>query len=343
MTSARCLLFALALGSAVPMATTARAEPTAPDLASARVLFKEGRALREKGELAKALEKLRAAHALGQTPITGLELARTYVLVGKLVDAHEVSLGVARLPVASDETGRSESARAEAAKLAAALEPRLAKLVVSVKGLSAGTPASLSVDGETVPPEAVGEPRSADPGPHVAVLRFPSGEEVRAQVELKEGESRSVELDATAIPAPRPVVALPPKEAPSEPPPRSNALFVTGATVGGFGLLFGASFGVATLSTKSSLLTDCPGGACGPQHHDELSRAQTEATVATVSFVVAGVGAAAMVLDWLLRPKKEARSARLPCRFAREHGLACDSASIEPELGAGWVGVHGAF
>jgi hypothetical protein len=331
MTSARCLALVLALATAVPLAATprtARAEPTAGDLASARALFKEGRALREKGELAKALEKLRAAHALGQTPITGLELARTYVLLGKLVDAHEVSIGVARLPVASDETGRSDAARAEAAKLASALEPKLAKLVVSVKGLAPGTSAVVSVDGETVPPEAVGEPRRTDPGVHVAVLRLPSGEEVRARAELKEGESREVELDATALTPPAVAPPPPPAEKKSpEPPPRSNVLFVTGATVGGFGLLFGATFGIATLSTKSSLVTDCPGGGSGPQHHDELARAQLEATVATVSFVVAGVGAAAMVLDWIVRPKKDKET----------------HARVAPELGPGWVGLHGAF
>jgi hypothetical protein len=330
MTSGRCLAclaLPLVLAAAVPFAATAHAEPTAADLASARALFKEGRALREKGDLAKALEKFRAAHALGQTPITGLELARTYVLLGKLVDGFEVSLGVARLPVASDETGKSDTARAEAAKLATVLEPKLAKLVVSVKGLAPGTSAVVSVDGETVPPEAVGEPRRTDPGAHVVVLKPPSGDEVRAGVELKEGESREVELDATPAAAP-PLVPTPPppaKETPAEPPPRSNLLFVTGATVGGFGLLFGATFGIAALSTKSSLVTDCPGGGCGPQHHDELARAQGEATVATVSFVVAGVGAGAMVLDWVLRPKKPAH------------------ARVEPEVGLGWVGVHGTY
>jgi hypothetical protein len=327
MTSARRAASAIALSLSL-LAASAHAEPTAEDLASARALFKEGRALREQGDLPKALEKLRAAHALGQTPITGLELARTYVLVGKLVDAREVSLGVARLPVASDETGRSDSARAEAAKLATSLEPRLAKLIVTVTGMPALSAASVSVDGETIPVAAIGEPRSADPGVHVAVLTLPGGGEVKTQVEVKEGEAREVVLDAasatsTAPPPPPP----PPVIAPPEPPPRhTDAILVTGATVGGLGLLFGASFGVATFVTKGSLESDCPGGRCGPAHCAGLTTAQNQATGATIGFVVAGAGAAAVILDLIFAPKKDP-----------------EKAAIVPELGAGWVGAHGSF
>jgi len=332
MTSARCGAVALLIAFAVPLThpSSARAEPTSEDLASARALFKEGRALREKGDLPKAIEKLRAAHALGQTPITGLELARTYVLVGKLVDAHEVSLGVARLSVASDETVKSEVARAEAAKLATALEPRLAKLVISVKGAPAGAAPQVIVDGEAIPLAALGEARSADPGSHLVVLTLPPGREVRAQLEVNEGESRDVVLDASAASGPPVAPALPvsPVEEPAvahAPSSRSPLLLVSGATVAGFGLLFGASFGVATLTAKNSLATDCPGGLCPPPHHAELATAQIDATASTVSFVVAGVGVGAVIVDLLLRAKSEPHP------------------KVEADLGLGWVGVHGAF
>jgi hypothetical protein len=346
MTSGRraaCVAVALLLASASPLATTvARADPTAEDLASARELFKEGRALRDRGDkadLPRALEKLRAAHALGQTPITGLELARTYVLVGRLVDAHEVSLGVARLPVAGDETSRSDVARAEAAKLAAALEPRLAKLVVSVKGLPPASVAVVTVDGEPIPSVAMGEPRRADPGAHEVVLTLPDGVQVRSRVEMKEGESRDVVLEAPppASPGPAPVVTPEPNELPPSPPKRhSNVLIVTGATTAGFGLLFGASFGIATLNAKGSLAADCPQGRCGPPHYGELSTAQTDATASTVSFIVAGVGVAAVVIDLILRAKGEPSDPHVT--LAPEGHV-----QIEPSVGLGWVGAHGTF
>ncbi len=335
MTFARRVTLALAIASLSPVAASsvARAEPTPEDLASARDLFKEARALREKGDLLKALEKFRAAHALGQTPITGLELARTYVLVGRLVEAHEVSFGVARLPVASDETERSRTARLEAAKLAELLGPRLAKLVVEVKGLAPSAGAVVSIDGETVPPAALGEPRRVDPGRHIALLREANGIEVRATADLKEGESRTLLFDAT-IPPP-PGVVLPsgvtagpvvsPYDLPPAPHRRSNALVILGATTAGVGAVFGVSFGIVTFVAKSSLAADCPGGRCGPAYYGELSTAHNDATVSTVSFVVAGVGLGAAVLDLLLRPKKT------------------QTARLEPEVGAGWVGFHGAF
>jgi hypothetical protein len=336
MTFGRRLVLPLVIACVTAVPVRAHAEPTAEDLASARELFKEGRALREKGDLPKALEKLRAAHALGQTPITGLELARTYVLVGRLVEAHEVSIGVSRLPVASDETGKSDSARAAAAKLATELEPRLAKIVVTVKGLAAGTVPNVTVDGERVPPAAVGEPRSADPGVHDVVLVLPNGGDVRSKAEVKEGESREVVLDATGATAPEVVVPVSPAvtvaplqpvtEEPPHPAPHSNLVVVTGATVAGLGLLFGASFGIATLNAKSSLDADCPGGRCGPQHYSELSTAQTEGNVSTVSFVVAGVGALVVILDLALWRRTE------PPR-----------AWLTPELGPGWIGAHGSF
>lgn len=329
MTSARLrplapILVALALPLVAAAPSEAWAQPTAEDLASARALYKEGRALREKGDLPKALEKLRAAHALGQTPITGLELARTYELVGRLVDAYEVSLGVARLAVASDETMRSDAARAEAAKLAATLEPRLAKLVVSVKG-AAGSDLQVSVDGQAIPVAALGEPRSADPGTHTALLTLPDGREVHADATLKEGETRELVLDATPPTAP-PIGAAP---SPNELPPvehhRSPALLATGISVAGLGLVFGTAFGVATLNGKNSLVVDCPNGGCGPSHQGELKTTQSDAALSTVAFVVAGVGAGIIVVDLVLR------------------ATGGHHASVEPEVGAGWVGLHGAF
>src|SRR4051812_9895793 len=106
---ARVAAAGLILACALTLATrTAYADgPTAADLESARALVKEGRALRASGDVRGALEKFKAGHALGQTPITALELARTYEMVGALVEAREVCLSVARMPVERDETERS--------------------------------------------------------------------------------------------------------------------------------------------------------------------------------------------------------------------------------------------
>src|SRR5580692_1619828 len=151
MTSSRSAAFArvVAFGAAIALTASARIGhaqahvPTAQELETARSLYKEGKDLRAAGDLRGAIEKLRAAHALGNTPVTGIELARTYATAGKLVEAREVCLGIARTPVASDETEKSVDARAEAARLAEELRPRIATLVVDVTGLAAGEAAHL--------------------------------------------------------------------------------------------------------------------------------------------------------------------------------------------------------
>ena len=70
----------------VALASATAAAPTPIDLESARELWREGKKLREAGKLIEAIEKFRAAWALAPTPITGLDLAKTLAMVGKLVE-----------------------------------------------------------------------------------------------------------------------------------------------------------------------------------------------------------------------------------------------------------------
>ena len=324
---------ALVTGSVQP----AYAEPSAADLASARALYKEGRALRERGDLAGALEKFQAAHALGQTPITGIELARTYVQLGRLVEAEEVSLGVSRLPVASDETGRSVQARQDAAALAASLGPRLATLVVSIHGLAPGVEPHLTIDGRDVPTAAIGEPRRTDPGKHVAVLTLSSGATVRGEAQVGEGESRALVLEAgthppEAQPPPPPVTTTEDTAAHYYQAPRSPLLLSTGITITAIGLTTGVAFGVMTLNQRSTLDVVCQNQRCGPAHYDALDTARTNAAFSTAGFAMAGVGAALVAVDV----------------FFRVHGSNTSDAraahaTVVPEFGAGWVGARGTF
>ena len=96
----------------------AYAQRSATDLESARQLYNQGVQLRDMGDLKGALEKLKAAHALGNTPITGLELCKTHAALVQPVEAREVCLGVARIPPLAGETPRSQDARSEAGRIA---------------------------------------------------------------------------------------------------------------------------------------------------------------------------------------------------------------------------------
>src|SRR5262245_49543355 len=74
MTSSKRRLALLSFTVALGLPSSAAAQRTAQDIESARQLYNQGIALRDQGDLKGALEKFRAAHALGNTPVTGIEL-----------------------------------------------------------------------------------------------------------------------------------------------------------------------------------------------------------------------------------------------------------------------------
>ncbi|MBS2020549.1 MAG: hypothetical protein JST00_47275 [Deltaproteobacteria bacterium] len=307
----------LVVAACLALAPAARAdEPTAADAETALALYKDGKALREKGELPGALEKLKAAHALVETPITALELGKTYVQMGKLVEAREVLLSVSRIPVRKNESTKASDARTESEALAAQVKPRLASLTVRVKG---ATPGKVQVDGVVVPPDAVSVPRILNPGSHVVVLDA-GGKTTQTDVTLAEGEARELEIappEASAPPVvtPPPIVTPPP--APVVPPPTSaggmSPLVPVGFTIAGVGIVVGAITGAMTLSSASTVKDACTSdGRCPSRAQSDIDAAKTTGTISTLGFVIGLAGAAVGVAGlFVSRPRDEARGAGL--------------------------------
>src|SRR5687767_13536494 len=117
MTSSKRILALCTILLSLFAAGPARAQRTAADLESARQLYNQGIGLRDAGDLRGALEKFRAAHALGNTPVTGIELCRTHAAMRQPVEAREICLGVARIPPTAQETQKSQDARSEAVRI----------------------------------------------------------------------------------------------------------------------------------------------------------------------------------------------------------------------------------
>ena len=306
--------------------------PTAQELETARTLYKEGKELRAAGKLTAALEKLQAAHALGNTPVTGIELARTQVMLGQLVEAREVCLYIARIPVAPDETDKSAEARAEAATLAEQLRPRIGTLLARVEGVGAGEPAHLSIDGAAVPDAAFGEPQKVNPGKHVIVVRAGEGataREVRGEAVVGEGQAAEV---AIVVPPP-PALPPPPPPPPPAPPPSSTAPtlirigFGTAIAGGAVGLIAG----ITAMTKKGQLSEECnPKQQCDYQSggSQDLSTARTWANVSTAAFVIGGAGVVVGIVGLLNN-----RHAPRPS----------EAAAVSPWLGLGTAGVYGRF
>src|SRR4051794_11817389 len=94
------------------------AAPSVADIETARDQFNAGLDLREKGDLKGALAKLVLADRLVHTPITALELGRTHVMIGHLLEGVEVLLSVARIDKSASESTNAAAARVEAQQLA---------------------------------------------------------------------------------------------------------------------------------------------------------------------------------------------------------------------------------
>jgi hypothetical protein len=328
MTSSRRFLAAL---FALTLANAALAgNPSAEDFATARALYKEGKDLRAAGDLKGALEKLTAAHALGHTPLTGIELARVEVQLGLFVEAREVCLGVGRLAVESDETPRSAEARKDAAKLAEELRPRVASLRVHVTAPGA----IVTIDGKAVPAVALGQAWTVNPGHHVVAAHVEGGATVSSSTDIDEGKSSDISLE----PPPVPVVVEKIKEPlqPVSPLPEKKSglsgLVIAGISVTSAGLLLGAVGGLAAILSRDDLASKCVTVGttvqCNQPTFGELDGARVAAGLSTVGFCVAGGGLVLLIVGLVTHttPKDSMRGLR-----------------ILPDLGLNHFGVTGAF
>jgi hypothetical protein len=313
----RPIMAAFLAGALASATAVARAgEPTAADVESALALYKDGKALREKGDLAGALEKLRAAHALVETPITALELGKAYAAAKKYVEAREVLLAVARIPVRKNESQKGADARVEAEALAQEVKPKLATLTVRVQPASARPPA-LAVDGVEIPAAAAAAPRVVNPGAHTLTASL-DGRTAKGEVSLGEGESREVTLD---LPAEGPAVPVQ-----GDVRKRTSPLVYVGFGTAIVGVAVGTVTGVMTLSSTSDIKGRCQGDRCPPAVQGDIDSSKTTGWISTIAFGVAAAGVAVGVIGLVVGG-----------------GEAKPTARVRPWIGAGEAGVRGEF
>jgi hypothetical protein len=272
----------------------ARAQ-TAEDRESARRLFDEGKARRDKGDAAGALESFRAADALMNVPTTKLAVARTYVALGKLVEARDAAMAVAQIPVAANEPAPFTDARAASAQLATEIAGRIPSITITIQG---DDPESVIVDGASVPREAWRAPRRVNPGKHTAVATLGS-RQAAGDVVVAEGENASIVIELHA-PSQDDVPQSARGGAPSSRP--LPTLFWIGGGVGVAGIAMGTIAGVVSLSNKHAADSFCRDGKCPPPAYASLDAANTWASVSTGAFIAAGAGAALAVVSLALRP-----------------------------------------
>jgi PEGA domain-containing protein len=292
------------LAAFLTLAPLATAEPSLADKETARVLFKEGDEKFRAGDYQGALKAFAAADALMGVPTTRLERGRALQMLGRLLEAREVLLGVARIPVDPSENEVQQKARDEAARLAETIASLIPSLRVQVRGVPEGTPVTMSIDDTDVPQSAQGFPRKVDPGEHVVKVSAVGYRATRRTIAVKEGDE--TELAIQLEPGTTPMPDAEPEPEP-EPDPSTGSgggispLVPIGFGVGGAGLLVGAICGGITLARVSDLEDrGCPD--CDPTQVDdsELDDDRVIAHVATAGFVIAGVGVAVGIVGIVL-------------------------------------------
>ena len=186
-----------ALAAVLAMTRLVLAEPTANEKETARALMAEGRSLREQKDELGALKRFQTADAIMHVPTTGLEVARSQMALGQLVEARDTLHRIMQTPDVTDSPPFRQ-AREAAASLDQALQTRIGALRFDVRGLRDRTALSLLVDGRPIPLALVDVPFRVNPGPHTVVADGGSGP-VREVVSPREGETIAVVIDSLSV------------------------------------------------------------------------------------------------------------------------------------------------
>jgi hypothetical protein len=187
-----CLVVASSFASPV-----ARADDT-PD---ARDLFEQARGLRLQGQCASALPVFRRAYGVYPAGLGSLRnIAECEEELGHFSSARRAWLDLQRAVRTNDQT-KYEGWEQDATLAAGRLAPKVATLTIEVQAITeSGKPAQasgiqVSVDGEALPPNAVGRPLDRDPGQCVVrIVGGAPGVEQQRVVDLAAGQEKQVVL-----------------------------------------------------------------------------------------------------------------------------------------------------
>ncbi len=291
--------------------------------AAATALFDQGRSLMQQGKYAEACPKLAESERLAPSGGTLLNLGECYEHTGQTASAWVAWKDAAARANAAGKTDVEKRALARAA----ALEPNLSKLAISVDPASDVPGLEVKRDGVRVGHAEFGLPIPVDPGTHVVEATAPSKQPFSGKVDVA-AKQASATLTVTladapqAAPAPSPAVAPAPAPAtpaapatPEQPPStwssqKTVALIVGGVGVVGIGV--GSVFGLIAKSKNDQALQNCRTSTlCSPTGLSLTDDAKSAATVSTIAFAAGGVALAGGIVLWLTAPSSSAQATGL--------------------------------
>jgi hypothetical protein len=294
------VVLALAAAEAAAQEPLAQQQPATSDAratgeARADALFQEGKRLFDAGRYADACAKLAESDALGPTVSSLGLLAGCHEHQGRIATAWREYLTTA---ARAEDTGDERAAFAR--ERAAALEPRLPKLVIRLKQAAPGV--EVLRNREPMPAGEIGNAIPVDPGEYEIIARGPGKQDFRLTVTLKEGAQAVVTVPPLQPPGVPPVRTADPQRrtAPAEGGARLPAALIAGG-IGLAGVGVGIGFGLSAMSKSAA--SDTLRESCRtPEDCDRgralLDGAYAASTVSTIGFGVglAGLGASALIL-----------------------------------------------
>ncbi|MEJ7729010.1 MAG: tetratricopeptide repeat protein [Polyangiaceae bacterium] len=298
--------FALSIAGAPSLARAGDAE----DKASAEALFEAGRALLAERRYLEACTKLSASQNLDPAVGTLLNLAECYEKLGRTASAFSELTRAAELARQRGDDGRADLAR----QAAAALEPRLCKLIVQVSGAARVPGLEVLSNGRRLDARELEVGAPVDPGAVTVEVLAPGYQRWSQRVDVKP-EMRITTVTVPQL-TPRPdtpqpaLPVAPPDPAADQPPPEPSGsgstqrvLAVITLGVGAVGVGMGTVFGLRAVSKADEARQRCPGGICAdPQDVALESEGNQAADISTVSFIVGGAGLVGGLVLWLTAP-----------------------------------------
>lgn len=291
-------LLALLALTALLAPAAALAAPDPAERAIARTLMDEGDRKAEVKDFRGALAAYQKADSIMGVPTTGIDVARTQLALGHLVEAWQVAVAVTHFPRKPTEPEAFTHARRDADALIEEVLPRIPTLRIAVVGVAPGAAYEATIDGVQVPTEQLHEARKINPGEHVVRVLSTGFSPATGTSTLTEGQTSTLTL------------TLLPRRAPADAGERTG-LTATCFGLGAAGLLVGSITGIVSLNGVAAAKKSCASnGACPPSAQPDLDRSLTMANISNVGFgaglVFVGLGVGLALMP---RPAVQAPSA----------------------------------
>ncbi len=311
--------------AAVVTCSLGRAEEPSGDVAVARALFIEARALVAAERYAEACPKFEESDRLLSGVGTKYNLADCYEHTSRTASAWAAFLDAAASAEAAGQPDRASAARARAEAIELHL-PRLAILTGHLDTQRPGLEIRRFVGSPRENAKAglvgraqwdVGVP--LDPGLYTVVVTAPQKIAWRTEVRLPPGPG-TTQVDVPALSeAPR-------AAAPTDDGRRTH--FIVAAALGGasvVGIGLGTYFGARAYAKKQDSLAYCDGDVCLPAGMDLRSDGIRQGNLSTAAFVVSAIALGGAAVAWLTAPRarrtKDARVRIMPLGAALDGEL----------------------